>query len=378
MRVTLLTLQESDNYGAVWQAYALKTHLEMLGHTVTLPPITPRAIYRRGWRRFIGRSLGETAAKCISAYKRRSFDDFRARYLYGGRPRPLTADAILARGVIADGLVVGSDQVWNPNTISRGSPDRELFWLSFATPSIRRVAYAASFGVTQLSPDDIADLGPRARAFNAIGVRENTGLAIVDSLGCHGEWTIDPTLLLPAAHYEAILGSLRPASANLLYQYQLHWPTAVDIRSLSDALSDRLAARVAIPFPPHPFRDLARTTLDSPLQWLASIVAARFVVTNSFHGVAMCTLFRKPFAVVPLEGHAASMNTRIESFLARVGLQSRIVTDSSAATVDRLVTAPVDWNAVGQEVNRWRDRSAAFLRDALADSSVGALQVSRD
>jgi hypothetical protein len=376
MRVTVLTLQESDNYGAVWQAYALKTHLEILGHTVTLPAITPRAIHRRGMRRFIGRSLAETTAKCMNAYKRLSFNSFRARYLYHGRPRPLTSAAFLSHELTADAFIVGSDQVWNPNTIGRGSTDRDLFWLSFAAPTTRRVAYAASFGVTQLSPEDIADLGPRARAFDAIGVREDTGLALVESLGSQGEWTIDPTMLLPASHYEALLGSQRIAHARLLYQYELHWPTVFDVRCLSAALAERLAARVAIPFPPRPFRDCACAALDSPLQWLANIAGATFVVTNSFHGVAMCTLFRKPFAVVPLAGPAASMNTRLESFLSRLGLQSRIVRDASAATVDRLVAEPVDWNAVGDEVNRWRSRSAAFLIDALADRPKNALRAS--
>jgi hypothetical protein len=367
MRVTVLTLQESDNYGAVWQAYALKTHLEILGHTVTLPAITPRAIHRRGMRRFIGRSLAETTAKCMNAYKRLSFNSFRARYLYHGRPRPLTSAAFLSHELTADAFIVGSDQVWNPNTIGRGSTDRDLFWLSFAAPTTRRVAYAASFGVTQLSPEDIADLGPRARAFDAIGVREDTALGLVQSLGCQGEWTIDPTLLLPAARYEAMLGELRPTHPVLLYQYQLHWPTAFEIRSLSAALAKRLGARVAIPFPPHPVRDLPRATLDTPLQWLANIAGARFVVTNSFHGVAMCTLFRKPFAVVPLAGQAASMNTRLESFLTRLGLRSRIVGDAAAATVDRLVAEPVDWGMVGSEMDRWRSHSQAFLRDALAN-----------
>ena len=366
MRLVLLTLQESDNYGAVWQAYALKTHLESLGHSVVLPPVTPRSIHRPGWRRFLGRSVRDTLTKCVNAYKRRYFDGFRTNFLYGGRSQPLTADVLIRSGLSADGYVVGSDQVWNPNMIGRGTADRDLYWLSFAASGARRVAYAASFGVTRLSPEDIFDLTPRARAFDAIGVREDTALALVESLGCHGEWTVDPTMLLPAAQYEAILGGLRPVHDPLLYQYQLHWPTVFDIGSLSAALADRLGARVAIPFPPHPVRDLPRATRDTPLQWLANIAGARFVVTNSFHGVAMCTLFRKPFAVVPLAGQAAAMNTRLESFLTRLGLQSRIAGDAATATVDRLLSAPVDWATVGSEIDSWRSRSTAFLRDALA------------
>jgi hypothetical protein len=367
MRLTLLTLQESDNYGAVWQAYALKTHLESAGHTVTLPAVTPEWIPGPGWRRFVGRSVRDTVTKCVNAYKRRFFDEFRARHLYGAPARPVTAGSLLASGLAADGYVVGSDQVWNPNMFNRGTPDRDLYWLSFAAPSARRVAYAASFGVTRLQPEDIADLGPRAQAFDAIGVREDTGLAIVESLGCRAEWTIDPTLLLEPAQYERLLGRSSPTHAPLVYQYQLHWPTVFDVGLLSAAVASRLGARVAIPFPPHPVRDFIRATRDTPEQWLANIAGARFVVTNSFHGVAMCSLFRKPFAVVPLAGQAASMNTRLESFLSRVGLQSRIVSDAGPATVDRLLDDPVDWDAVTAEIGRWRSRSAAFLHAALAE-----------
>lgn len=91
MQLILLTLQESGNYGAFWQAYALKTHLESEGHSVTLPAVMPRSIHRPGWRRFLGRSVRDTVTKCVNAYKRRFFDDFWAQHLYGGRGRPVTA-----------------------------------------------------------------------------------------------------------------------------------------------------------------------------------------------------------------------------------------------------------------------------------------------
>lgn len=45
-------------------------------------------------------------------------------------------------------------------------------------------------------------------------------------------------------------------------------------------------------------------------EWLSLIRNARYVVTNSFHGMVFSIIFNKPFVVIPLAGSFTRMNDR--------------------------------------------------------------------
>lgn len=91
-----------------------------------------------------------------------------------------------------DAVVVGSDQVWTPLSLPT-----KFYNLLFVDDSIRKVAYASSFGVSVIPNFQKKATGAYLDRFYRIGVREIKGKEIVDSLS-HQKATVvaDPTLLL--------------------------------------------------------------------------------------------------------------------------------------------------------------------------------------
>ena len=91
-----------------------------------------------------------------------------------------------------DAVVVGSDQVWTPLSLPT-----KFFNLLFVDDKVRKVAYASSFGVSSIPGFQQKATGAFLDRFHAIGVREQSGKKIVDSLS-HQTATVvaDPTMLL--------------------------------------------------------------------------------------------------------------------------------------------------------------------------------------
>ena len=71
-------------------------------------------------------------------------------------------------------------------------------------------------------------------------------------------------------------------------------------------------------------------------EWLSLIRNARYVVTNSFHGMVFSIIFNKPFVVIPLARSFTRMNDRIFDTLSAVHLTERIYKNSLDILLDPL------------------------------------------
>ena len=93
-----------------------------------------------------------------------------------------------------DVVVVGSDQVWTPMSLPN-----KFFNLLFVDDSVRKVAYASSFGVSVIPSFQKKKTGAYLDRFYKIGVREQRGKEIVESLSRQKAHVVaDPTMLLNA------------------------------------------------------------------------------------------------------------------------------------------------------------------------------------
>jgi hypothetical protein len=369
MKIGIVTLQETNNYGAVLQAFALQTALQKLGHAPFFPAIQPSLMHRRGIRKVIGRSIGETCAKCYELAKFAVFERFRKRYLQRGvSPKRMLAPEFLRTPIDAPVYITGSDQVWNPNATLPGSADRALFWLDFLDDRIRRIAYGPSFGTTDIPDAEKPELARYISKFNFVSVREVEALPIVASLGKSATWVCDPTLLLSADDYKCLMPHTGECDHinKYLYEYVLHWGTAVSSRQVREYIARRRNMRVYSPFPKNLKADYHIATFDSPGRWVQRIANAEFVLTNSFHGTAFCILFKRPFITIPLSGDAAKSNGRIVSLLNRLGLSGRILKSGLEANIEHIMKQDIDWTFAHGALNAWRKESQDYLIRALS------------
>ena len=258
-----------------------------------------------------------------------------------------------------DAIVVGSDQIWRP----KYNPLIETAFLDFAkTWSIRRIAYAPSFGVDKWEYNDVQTEKCKSllNMFDAVSVREQSGVELcLKHLNHDAEWVLDPTMLLNRDDYIKLFEELGiPQSDGTLLDYILD----------RDDNKVALIQQIAVKTNNKPFRLNSRVEdYSAPLEervqppverWLRGFYDAKFVVTDSFHACVFSILFRKPFVVVANKERGIS---RIESLLDYFGLMNRIVNNASEA----LNLSDIDYDAVYEKLENTRVESMVFLKNAL-------------
>lgn len=397
MKIGIVTLPLHANYGGILQVYALQTVLERMGHRVAL---IDRTLY---WgagpvRRtlvYANRLLKMALGKKIDFFRERKADELRRI------PRQYTdifiRKHIHRRSVVLysqvrrrdyDALVVGSDQVWRPlyfeNTIGNA-------FLAFAEGwKIGRIAYAASFGTDtwEYTPEETEECSRLAKSFDAVSVREESGIALCRKyLGVDAVQTLDPTLLLQKDDYDALIDTCpaearcsgSPAGTNdfrisaapdvskapVIVCYILdRSPEKMAVaRNLSESLGME-AVSINSRYEDHSAP--AEERIQPPVEyWLRSIRDAGFVLTDSFHACVFSIIFRKPFAVIGNEGRGMA---RFTSLLSKMGLTDRLIRqDISVEALVSLAKSEIDYDAVHAALAKLQRESLSFLETALAN-----------
>ena len=132
-------------------------------------------------------------------------------------------------------VVVGSDQVWNP--LLNTDFGRNQYLATDLPDGQDRVAYAASFGVSEIPESLRGEYAAALGRFRRITVREETGAAICESLlGRRPTVVLDPTMLLSADEWRAATARRGASAAEGPYA-AAYW-----VRSVTQADVDALAA----------------------------------------------------------------------------------------------------------------------------------------
>ena len=116
-----------------------------------------------------------------------------------------------------DAVIVGSDQVWRLSMVKGMETE---YFLDFATPQCKKIAYAASFGTDRPECDSTLQqrITKLLQQFTAVSVREQEGVAICkEYFETETVQTVDPTLLVSASTYLPLIQPLKPRQGELFY-----------------------------------------------------------------------------------------------------------------------------------------------------------------
>lgn len=169
------------------------------------------------------------------------------------------------------------------------------------------ISYAASFGDAHFNEKTFPILNARLQNFKALGIRENR---FVDYVKAHVkvpvQQTIDPTLLLTAADYDAI-AEPRIVSEKYLLLYSRRYN-----KEMFD-YADNLAAEKGWKVVDISLRaDNANRHImfyqAGVEEFLSLVKHAEFVVTNSFHGVIFAAQYARPMKVFMREAANSKIN----------------------------------------------------------------------
>lgn len=318
----------NDNYGQVLQAYALSTYLRNLEYKATLiqydhmrDRTTKRGLINRIW------SMSYHPMQLLKGVVERLTHLFK-KNTYGNCPCEAsfrlfkntnfewtnyysTYQELIDNPPKADYYICGSDMIWAESAFR---PDP--FFLSFGTP-IKRIAYAPSFGRKQITKPYASYIKPLLNKFDGISVREDSGVNICEKIIDKEVVCVpDPTLLLTKYDYEKIEEDVS-IDSEYVFVYFLGDNAKSFMPKILKEASER-GLKVLYRNAQGGSEDDFEKIFPTPGQWLSLIKKAKYVVTNSFHGIIFSIIYRKQFVFIPTVGKGASSNERIYSILKKL------------------------------------------------------------
>ena len=357
MKICTITCQNADNYGARLQTYALATYLEKKGHEVKVIDYRPSymSFKVKEWY-WPGCSIKNWAKlflqlnqRNIQIKRHKMFDRFSQCHI------PLTPrkyhswEDLFKRPPEADIYIAGSDQIWNTFFPNGKDP---AFYLDFGDTKTKRISYAASFATTRLAEDCADFVQRKVMNLDHVSVRENSGLAILQELGCAGKLAADPACLLSSDQWDEI--AVNPQIKNdyiLVYDF-LNSPT---LKKLAIRLTSLLKCKISSVGPRRLKYADKNLIYASPEEFVGLVKNARCVISNSFHGTMFAMIYHRDFFVVKRED---GLNERMVDLLGRYRLSHRLV---DASVSDAVLSGQIDYQTVKPSFDADIKSSEEFL-----------------
>ena len=371
-KIGILTYHFADNFGAVFQAYALQQLLSSLGYESEFIDYQPAHV-QKGGSFVLPISKNRIKANVVTAYQKlttlrqmlfddgsrqKKFLDFRRQHLTVGSRRFATLEELQNSEHGYDHLICGSDQIWN-SSIQYGIDP--AYFLNFGNPQTNRISFAPSFGNGTVDTQHQKQVAGLLSSIDHLSVRETSGVELVKRLaGREAICVPDPTLMID--DFSAIVTDHEQRDYIMSYVLRSA-DTVTDVQRL---VADTLNLPMLVPKDRYLKKQNLGTSIDpTPGQWLGYIRDANFVVTNSFHGTAFSVIFQKPFISVGITGRKSGVNDRAKSFLTRLGLQDRFIERFDPDVIRERIKTDIDWSSVSDRTHQWRQETINFLQTSL-------------
>lgn len=245
-----------------------------------------------------------------------------------------------------DVFLAGSDQIWNPDSC------KPLYLLKFAD-GMKRISYAASMGNTKISDKSSALFEEQLDKFEHISVRElDCAEALQPCTNKKIAVNIDPTFLLDVEEwrrYEKSYGVRKP----YILAYMLYWnpackkklkalkrKTGLPVYAICSGISKVYADKC--------FYDVG----VEEFLWLVD--HAEYVVTSSFHGLALSAIFNKKVAAV--------MNPAAPSRIANL---LNVLSIPHVDIAELSETKAFDYEVINARIASEKKRAVDYLKEAI-------------
>lgn len=283
---------------------------------------------------------------------------------------------------IVDTFVIGSDQVWNYGVSQHFG---KSFYLDFANDNKRKISYAASFGHGKdfAPPEEVVEISALMKRFNAISVREDSGVKIAgDVYQASAKQVAEPIFLTSAEDYmELAKHSNRNLESPYLLAYILDpTPEKRDaIKHIAGKLG--LDIRIVLDGWPNLFeQNKNKMGLPANIEenvntydFLKLYANCSYVLTDSFHGTAFAIRFEKPFASI---GNRRRGLTRFDSMFRLIGHRSRFTQNPEIIIKeDARFLAPLDYRKINDLLDKHVENSKDWLKQALVKPITETVEV---
>lgn len=260
-----------------------------------------------------------------------------------------------------DVFLCGSDQLWLPNNL--GS---HFYTLEFAPDDKPKIAYATSFGVSQIPESQKKATAKYLNRFQQLSTRELAGQKIIQELtGKTASVVCDPTLLFDARGWAQMIPECEVVKEPYAFCYFLG--TNEEHRKATNEFKKQTGLKlVTCPYldnfvdSDQQFGDIQMFDMDAA-DFVNLIRHAEYILTDSFHGSVFSILHHKKFMTFNrFVAGTNSRNSRIDSLCTLLGLNERRY-NGNVMDVEK----DIDYVSVEEKLGGLRADSIEYLMTAL-------------
>ncbi len=251
-----------------------------------------------------------------------------------------------------DYIVLGSDQIWNPQYLKK-----RPYLLEPPAESKRIISYAASMGTDILPRHQDQTFRKALTKIEAISVREKSARQILRLLTKKEiEVVLDPTLLINRVDYEKL--ECKPKKMHEDEKYILCYILGNrEQLSIIERYAKKHNLKIIL------FSD-KRDSDYGVEEFLYLIHHAELICTDSFHACVFSFIFERPFIAFKRTGEANYMYTRLENLINTFKLKNREF-DGKEITRKNL---EVDYTEAKKILKKEQEKSLIFLMKALGET----------
>lgn len=337
-KINILTFHCAHNVGAMLQCYALSNHIKALGYEVEVIDYRPEKIREEAIENYLKASvfqriIRESEELVYYIYRTikylpqggkriyitkgttvSGFSKFFKNYLPLSKTTYYTEKELGTFERCNETFITGSDQVWNP--LLSNTP--KTYLLDFVKNGSKN-SYAASFGKNVLDKTYESVFSDCLKTFDSISVREKSGVSIVNKItDKEATQVLDPVFLLNKQEWKKLAYKIRLKEPYIfIYRMERNENLIELVKQIKNENSnlktfvfDDINDELEVDY---------RTPKASPLDFISFLFSSRFVVTNSFHGMAFSLIAEKEAYVFP---HSL-YNERIESLSQLIGANQK-------------------------------------------------------
>lgn len=365
MKVGIITYHRSHNYGAVLQAYALSAYIKNTGNEPLFIDYWPN--YRKGMYDlincfFLKRDLSIINKILVIIAIAFSFPEKLIRYIKFHRFIK-TKFKVCRKTKVNNGCdikndcdlyIFGSDQIWRYNFFRSYKGFDSAYWGKYPKSKSLKITYAASMGIIHINPEKMEFIKSHIPNFSAISVREEILEKIIQPFADYPViTTLDPVFLLSPKEW----GKIIPPKVKINNKYVLFYNLtfAPGAKKVVYTIAEEINAKVieitgrVIPFKnPRYFCQTA-----GPKDFVNLIRYADFVISTSFHGIALSILFKKQFYAMGM------INNRMRAInlMEKLQISERFLESNDNFNIKNRI----DYEAVEQKLAVERNKSMNFL-----------------
>lgn len=352
--IGLITFHRTTNFGSSLQMYGLYKKIESLGYLCEVIDYRCPAIEKRENLKRTGFSLNPKQL-FVQLYVRPT-QRKKARYLeqfnrgHVRMTEALNPDTIASLQSRFPKLMSGSDIIWGRDI----TEDDYNYFLSFGGSGVKKYAFSSSVGNYDVRGDEEI-VGELLRDYSQIAVREEEAITWVKRVsGVKAEWVCDPTMLLSADEWEALI---KPKCID--EDYVLIYFDDDQHKCMDDAIKFAKQNCLKVKYinygvPKRRVQNVRPTTLED---FLGLIKHANCVFTASYHGLLFSLYFHSEVMF-----YTRAHSTRVVSLSKQLGLE-----DHCGDNIDIGNYRAIDYVEVDKRMNQIRNHSIDILKGMLSE-----------